>query len=154
MTLWETRDFPVLDYMVEHPSSGGLFTQSRSDQPQDGLPALTEAEFHRAVLTLGDAGYLSWTSTELDGGGGCFFQDIFVTGAGKQALGLWPLFDVLGSPAALAGILDQLGVEAAAADERSALSRAAELVRDLAPNAMRALLLGALREAARQNLGV
>ncbi len=41
-----------------------------------------------AVLTLGDAGYVTWTKFEPEGGGGGMFMDFQVTSAGKQVLGL------------------------------------------------------------------
>jgi hypothetical protein len=44
-----------------------------------------------------------------------------VTGAGKQALGLWPRFDALGSPAELAAVLEALAEEAPTEEERSNL---------------------------------
>lgn len=115
---------------------------------------MTETEFHRAVLTLGDAGYLNWEVTEMEGGGGCFFQGLFVTGRGKQALGLWPLFDVLGSPTALAGLLDDVAHDAATEEERSNYHRAAAVVRQTAPELARALVFGALRTWSQAHLGL
>ena len=56
------------------------------------FPSVTEREFHRSVLVLADAGYVAYGVPEYDGGGGCVFTHFQVTGAGMQALGLWPMF--------------------------------------------------------------
>lgn len=149
MTLWESRDFPVLDYLAERGPQVGFWTQSRSEQPSPDIAGLTDADVHRAIETLLDAGYVSSPFQQLDGSGQCFFQDLAVTGQGKQVLGLWPLFDVLGSPAALAGTLDTLALEAATEEERTALRKAASVVGHLAPEMVKATLVGVLREWAK-----
>lgn len=155
MSLWGERDEPVLRYLVENPPSAGvLWTQSRSDQPRPGFPTLTEAEFCRAVKMLGDADYLSWTKSGGEGGGGWYFQDIQVTGAGKQVLGLWPGFTALGSPTELAALLEVLAEDAATEEERTNLQRAADVVRRSAPDIIRGFLSTALGSIARTQLGL
>ena len=155
MSLWVERDELVLRHLVEHPPAAGmLWTESRSDQPRPGFQTLTEADFYRSVKMLGDAGYLSWTNSGGEGGGGWHFQDIQVTGAGKQVLGLWPGFTALGSPAELAALLDALAEDAATEEERTNLQRAAAAVRRTAPDVIRGFLSTALRSIARSQLGL
>lgn len=72
-----------------------------------------------------------------------------VTGAGKQAVGLWPRFDALGSPGELAAILEALAEDAATEEERFNLRRAAAAVRRSAPALIKAGLVGALSAVAK-----
>lgn len=155
MTIWENRDLPVLAHLLtDPPQHGMLWVDTRSEQPHPGLPELTGTDVYLAVLTLFDAGFVTWTHTEGEGGGNRHFQDIMVTGTGKQALGLWPRFDALGSPAALASVLDSLAEDAATEEERSNLRRAASVVRRSAPELIKAGLAGALSALARSQLGI
>jgi len=155
MTLWAVRDEPVLRHLAARPPRDGvLFTQSRSAQPHEGLPELTEAEFEDAVTTLADAGYVAWGHRESEGGGGRSYSHFQVTGAGKQALGLWPRFDALGSPGELAGLLEALAADAATEEERTNLRRAAEAVRQAGPDLLRSLAAGVLGGLARSQLGI
>lgn len=155
MSLWSIRDQPALRHLAEHPPHHNLlWTLSRIDKPRPELPALSEREFHRSVLTLADARYVAYGNAEYEGGGGCAFEDFQVTGAGMQALGLWPLFDELGSPAQLAGILDALGRDAATEEERTNLQRAATAVRRSAPDVVRAALTGGISAFARAHAGL
>ena len=92
MSLWTTRDEPVLRHLAEHPpQDNAVWTHSRRDEPRPELPEVTEREFHRSMLVLGDAGYVACEDGRYDGGGGCVFTHFQVTGAGMQALGLWPM---------------------------------------------------------------
>jgi hypothetical protein len=131
-----------------------LWVETRSEQPRPDYPALSDGDFYLAVLTLHDAGYVTWTRTEAEGGGNRHFQDFMVTGAGKQALGLWPRFDALGSPAELASVLEALAEDAATEEERSNLRRAADAVRRSAPDVIKAGVVGALGALARSQLGI
>jgi hypothetical protein len=131
-----------------------LWVETRSDNPRPDFRALSDGEFYLAVMTLHDAGYVNWTRTEAEGGGSRYFQDFMVTGAGKQALGLWPRFDALGSPAELAAVLEALAEEAATEEERSNLKRAAAAVRRSAPELIKAGLIGALSTLARSQFGI
>ena len=91
MTLWDSRDAPVPRNLVDHPPEHGVLeTNFRSDQPRRGLPALREVEFYRAVEILGDAGYVAWSGSEGEGGGGRYYFDFQVTGEGKRVMGLSP----------------------------------------------------------------
>lgn len=155
MSLWTTRDEPVLRHLAEHPPQDNpIWTRSRSDEPRPELPSVTEREFHRSVLTLADAGYVAYGNPEYDGGGGCVFTHFQVTGAGMQALGLWPMFDELGSPAQLAALLDALGRDAATEEERTNLQRAAGVVRRSPPDVVRAALTGGISAIVRAHLGL
>ena len=155
MSLWTTRDQPVLRHLAEHPPQHNiLWTRSRSDEPRAELPVVSEREFHRSILTLADAGYVAYSKAEYEGGGGCAFEGFQVTGAGMQALGLWPMFDELGSPAQLAALLDALGRDAATEEERTNLQRAAAAGRRSAPDVVRAALTGGISAVVRAHLGL
>jgi hypothetical protein len=155
VTLWATRDVPVLRHLAEHPPRDGvLFTETRSDQPREGLPGVTEAAFDEAVTTLADADYVAWEHRETEGGGGRIYTNFQVTGAGKQALGLWPRFDALGSPGELAAVLEALALDAATEEERTNLKRAADAVRHAGPELLRSLATGVLGSLARSQLGI
>jgi len=155
MSLWSERDEPVLRWLEANPPFGGfLSTNQFSQQPDQRLPDLTQAEFHRAVLTLHDAGYLSYEARTPQGGGGVSFSHFLVTGAGKQALGLWPRFDALGSPGELAAILEALAENAPTQEEASNLKRAAGAVRRAAPAVIRGLAEAGLSAVARHTLGI
>lgn len=155
MTLWDDRDEPVLRHLAEHPPENGMLeTQYRSEQPRPGLPALTEADFHRAVEVLGDAGYLAWSGDEGEGGGRRYYFDFQLTGAGKRVLGLWPRLDALASPEELAAILAALADKASTEEERSALQGSADIARRTVPELLRSALSGALGALVRSQLGV
>lgn len=155
MTLWTTRDEPVLRHLAEHPPYDGvLYPETRSDQPRAGLPEVTEAAFDEAVTILHDAEYVAWGRRETEGGGGRIYTGFQVTGAGKQQLGLWPRFDALGSPGELAALLDAVAREAPTEEERTNLERAADAVRRAGPPLIRSLAAGALGALARAHLGL
>jgi hypothetical protein len=155
VTLWASRDEPVLRYLAEHPPpDGAVWVNRMSEQPRAGLRGLTDAEFFRAIEMLGDAGYIVWRYSEGSGGGEWVFTDVQVTGTGKQVLGLWPRFDALGSPGELAALLEALAYDAPTEEERTNLQRAATAVRRSAPDVLRSLMAGALGAVARSQLGL
>ncbi len=82
------------------------------------------------------------------------WTNFLVTGAGKQALGLWPRFDALGSPGELADILDALADNAPTEEQASNLKRAAAAVRRAAPGVVRGLAVAGLSAGARAVLGM
>jgi hypothetical protein len=155
MTLWTDRDEPVLRWLIEHPPNGDfLRIQTLSNQPYDGLPGLTQLQVWLAVETLRDAGYLASNPGQWSSGGGFTITRIQATGRGKQAVGLWPRFDALGSPGELADILDALAENAPTEEQASNLQRAATAVRRAAPGVIRALAEAGFSAAARHALGI
>ena len=82
------------------------------------------------------------------------FTHFQVTGAGMQALGLWPMFDELGSPAQLAALLDAIADDVATEEERTNLQRAASAVRRSGPDVVRAALTGGVSAIVRAHLGL
>ena len=156
MTLWAERDEPVLRYLVEAPPRARiLVTYQGREEPHDGLPQLSHAQFHAAVEVLHDAGYVDSADATASIGMGRVSWTLFqVTGAGKQALGLWPRFDALGAPGELAALLEALADEAPTEEEETNLRKAAGVVRKTAPAAVRQLLTGALSAYARSHLGL
>jgi hypothetical protein len=155
VTLWNTRDEPVLRWLLESPPEAGILRiNSQGEEPHDALPDLSQAQVYRGIETLRDAGYLAGDDGKWSSGGGYTLTRIQVTGAGKQALGLWPRFDALGSPAELADILDALADNAPTEEEASNLKRAASAVRRAAPTVVRGLAEAGLSAAARHFIGV
>jgi hypothetical protein len=153
VTVWAERDEPVLRFLNEQPPADGiLWTNWLSEQPHADVPALTEAQFERAIETLHDAGYVTWEYQEGEGSGGRFRQGFFVTGAGKQVLGDWPRFDALGQPQELATLLDALADLAPTEEEASNYRRAAGVLRRVAPGVLSALMKGALGAVVRGTL--
>lgn len=145
MSLWLDRDLPVLRFLHDHPPYEGMFETDRlSREPHSALPQLTEQAVHAAVQTLHDAGYVDFEKREDESMGGVLWQDILVTGAGKQVLGEWPLFEALGSPAELAAILDRLAEMAATDEEESNLRKAASSARERGVDGLKTLAAGAL----------
>ena len=155
MTLWDERDEPVLRWLVDNPPRANMLMTHRSaTAPHDGVPSLTRAQVHRAVETLHDAGYLSSDGDQADGGGGALWTRFQVTGAGKQAVGLWPRFDALGFPGELADIIDALAENAPTEEQASNLKRAAAAVRRAAPGVVRGIAVAGLSAGARAVLGL
>jgi hypothetical protein len=156
VTVWERRDLPVLralattdDDQLRH---GALDLSSGEEaNPLDlDLPA---AEIHDAVLALCDADYVDAVVAYEGGGGvGGMFTHLAVTGRGQQALGEWPLFDEIASPATLALFLERLAEEAPTDEEASNLRRAAAYVRQLGIPTLRAAVVGSLVALARHEL--
>jgi hypothetical protein len=154
MSLWDERDEPVLSWLVESPPRANILTtHRRGTAPHHGVPSLTQAQVHRAVETLHDAGYVSSDGGQGEGGGGVNWTRFQVTGTGKQALGLWPKFDALGEPAELADILEALAENAPTEEEASNLERAAAAVRRAAPGVVRGIAVAGLSAGARLLLG-
>jgi hypothetical protein len=102
---------------------------------------------------LNDLGYVDG-QVQYETGPGALFTHLRVTGRGQQALGEWPLFDEIASPATLALFLERLAEEAPTDEEASNLRRAAGYVRGLAVPALRAAAVGALAHVARAYLGL
>jgi hypothetical protein len=160
MTVWDERDEPVLRWLLENPPPGGVLRiwgisgLGHGDAPLEGIPALTQAQAYLAIETLRDAGYLASSPGEWSSQGGYTMTQIQVTGLGKQALGLWPRFDALGSPGELAAILEGLADNAPTEEEASNLKKAARAARAAAPAVLRALTEAGLSAAARHTLGI
>lgn len=155
MSLWRERDEPVLRHLAANPPEHGMLWTSRTSEARHGeLPDLTEAEVFRSVVTLGDAGYLAWRKGGGEGGGIWYFTDVQVTGAGKQVLGLWPHFEALGSPIALAALLERMAEEAPTEEERSNLRRTAGAVKRAAPELLRSAFVGVSSGLARSFVGL
>ena len=145
MSLWANRDLPVLRFLHDHPPYHGMLETNRlSEKPHSDLLQLTEQDVHLAVQTLHDAGYVDFVNRESESSGGVLWQDILVTGAGKQVLGEWPLFEALGSPAELAAILDRLAEMAATDEEESNLRKAASSARERGVDGLKTLTAGVL----------
>jgi hypothetical protein len=130
VTTWADRDLPVLYWLQEKPPEHGLLTTNwRRDTSHPDLPGLTEQDVHVSVETLADEGLVSYATQEAEGGGDVLWMQFQVTGSGLQALGEWPVFDVLGTPKELGRLLDALAEMAASDEEEGNLRAAASTAR-------------------------
>ncbi len=109
---------------------------------------------YRAVEVLGDAGYVTWSGSEGEGGGGRSYFDFQVTGEGKRVMGLWPRLDAFSSPGELAAVLEALAKRAPTEADRSALEGSADLARRTVPDLLRSALSGALGALVRSQTGL
>jgi hypothetical protein len=154
MSLWSERDEPALRWLADNPPRANILrTNWMSDEPHEGVPALTQAHFHKAVETLDDAGYVAGVTGDAPSGGWVSWTHFQVTGAGKQALGLWPRFDALAEPGELADILEALADNAPTEEQAGYLRRAAAAVRRAAPGVIRGIAVAGLGAGARSLLG-
>jgi hypothetical protein len=153
MSTWSQRDLPVLYWLQENPPPRGLLTTNRiQDSPHAALPELSERDVHVSVETLADEGLVAYADREYEGGGGVYWTHFQVSGAGLQALGEWPVFDMLETPEALGRLLDALADMAASDEEESNLRAAASTARSKGAEALRSIAAGALRELLRSQI--
>lgn len=155
MSVWSERDLPVLYWLQENPPEHGLLsTNWMQDNPHPALPELSERDVHVSVETLADEGLVTYTDREYESGGGIHWMQFQVSGAGLQALGEWPIFDMLQTPEALGRLLDALADMASSDEEESNLRTAASTARSKGADALRSLASGALSAVIRsQGLG-
>jgi hypothetical protein len=154
MSVWSDRDLRVLRYLHEHPPRHEMLTTNwQSKAPHDELPGLTEQDVHVAVETLVDEGLVHYRDDSWNSAGGVHWMGIQVTGAGLQALGQWPVFDMLTSPEELGLLLDGLAQVAATDEEESNLHEAARSARGKSAEALRSVAAGALGALVRSQLG-
>jgi hypothetical protein len=155
MTVWERRDLPVLRALAtsedENVRQGFLDLSADQERPL-GLE-MTTADAYEAVLTLRDAGYIEG-ELQHEGGHGALVTNFQVTGRGQQALGEWPWFDELASPATLALLLERLAEEASSPAEAGSLRRAANYARGLTGSTLRAATIATFAHVARIHLGL
>jgi hypothetical protein len=153
MTVWEHRDLPVLLALATSEDENvrqGFLNLS------DGHPLeldMGSAEIYAAVLALHDAGYIEG-EIQHQGSHGALVTHFQVTGRGQQALGQWPLFDELASPATLALLLERLAEEASSIEEAGSLRRAATYVGGLTASTLRGAATAALAHVVRVHLGL
>jgi hypothetical protein len=155
VTIWERRDLPVLQALATSEDEGvrqGFLNVGATDQQALGLD-LPVNDVHDALLTLRDAGYIEG-ELQHEGPDSVFVTHFQVTGRGQQALGEWPLFDELASPATLALLLERLAEEAASPQEAQSLRRAASYAGGLTASTLRAAAVAALAHVARTHLGL
>jgi hypothetical protein len=145
VSTWAKRDLPVLYWLHETPLRGRILsTNYQSDRPHPDLPGLSERDVHVSVETLADEGLVSYANQSWTMSGRVSWMKVQVTGAGLQALGEWPVFDMLGTPEALGRLLDGLAEMAASDEEESNLRAAAGVARTKGAEALRTIATGAL----------
>lgn len=157
MSVWERRDFPVLRALAtsddERLRHGFLDLSEHYPDPPLGLD-LSAGDVHDAVLTLLDVGYVEIHDLQYESGPGALFTGLRVTGRGQQALGQWPLFDEIASPATLSLLLERFAEEAPTDEEAENLRRAARYAGSLGASSLRAAAVGALSQLARLGFGL
>jgi hypothetical protein len=154
VSTWAERDLPVLYWLHEKPPQRGVLTTNwRRDTPHPDMPDLTERDVHVSVETLADERLVDYAQQEAAGGGDVMWMQFQVTGAGLQALGEWPVFDVLGTPEALGRLLDALADMATSDEEESNLRAAASVARSKGEEALRSIASGALSAVVRSQIG-
>ena len=156
MTVWEQRDLPVLRALaaldLDSHAAQWLSMRPGSRENELGLD-LDGGDLYDSILTLGDAGYVEG-NLHMETGPSASFTGVRVTGRGHQALGEWPLFDEIASPATLAALLERLAEEAPSDDEADAMRQSARYVGSIGGDALRAIATGALAQLARIAAGV
>jgi hypothetical protein len=153
MSVWSDRDLPVLRYLHEHaPRDELLSTNWHSKAAHPDLPGLTEQDVHVAVETLVDEGLIHYRNDSWNTAGGVHWIGLQITGSGLQALGQWPVFDMLTSPEELGLLLDGLAEMAATEEEENNLREAATTARSKSADALRSLAAGALGAIVRSQL--
>jgi hypothetical protein len=156
VTLWESRDLPVLRALVATQNhevrSGYLFLGGGVAREKLGVD-LEDADVGLALLTLRDADYIEVEDSQPYGGESGSYTHLLVTGRGMQALGEWPFFTEM-TPATLAELLERFAEEAATEDESTNARRAAAYLRTLPEAAFRASLRTVMIEGTKALLGV
>jgi hypothetical protein len=153
MSVWTDRDFVVLRWLHQHPPYAEILrTNWMSRERHLDLPELTEQDVHLAVETLHDDGLVDYRDQTWDSAGGVHWTAFQVSGAGLQALGEWPVFDVLTSPAELGQLLEALAELAANGEEETNLRTAARSARAKTTEALQSLAAGALGAVVRSQL--
>lgn len=155
MTLWESRDLPLLQ-AADDPANEQI--QRHYFQVGQGMAAtafkvdMSEDDIYAGLVALRDAGYVQFRESR-SGGAHATVTQFAVTGAGMQMLGEWPRFESIVSPITLAAFLERLAEEAPTAEEESAARSAAGYVRGLAQGVLQSLATGVASALLRGALG-
>jgi hypothetical protein len=153
MSIWTDRDAIVLHWLHENPPYAEILHTALSIEPHPDVPGLSQRDVHLAVETLIDEDLLHYNDERWASGPSVLWTGLHVSGAGLQALGEWPTFDALSSPAELGQLLDALAELAPTEEEESNLRRAAKTARARSGEAIQALAAGAFGALARGQLG-
>lgn len=154
MRTWERRDLPVLRWLQSNPPEHELLmTNWMDDGAHPDVPELNQREVHVAVEVLADEGLISYGDITFEGGGGVIWTQFQVSGAGLQALGEWPTFEVLDNPDQLGSLLESLADMAATDDEEQNLREAAMTVKSKSREALQSITAGILRALVRSQIG-
>jgi hypothetical protein len=152
MTVWADRDAVVLRWLHESPPYAEMLDIRLSGEPHPDLPRLSQLDVHLALATLADEELIHFSRTSWASGPSVLWTGLQVSGAGLQALGEWPIFDALSSPADLGRLLDALADEAPNDEEENNLRRAAEAARSKSSELLQSLAAGAFGALARSQL--
>jgi hypothetical protein len=129
MSVWTDRDAVVLRWLHESPPSAETLHTTLSTEPHPDLLGLSQQDAHLAVETLADEDLLHYNDERWASGPSALWTGLHVSGAGLQALGEWPTFDALSSPAELGQVLDALAEQLASTDEEESKPRCSSAAR-------------------------
>lgn len=156
MSFWDEQALPVLAAIADSSDGhlrAGFLQVGRGRAARTLALELSDAHVYQALLALNDAGYVQWRQMHLQTGPGAAFSGLAITGAGQQALGQWPYFELFTNPQTLAMVFEALA-DLVPADERSALLRARDKSLELTHDAATAVVIGVAGQAARAALGL
>jgi hypothetical protein len=157
VSLWTEQAEPVLQAIASAKSgrlADGYVGLGRGRASAALGLDLDEAEIHRAILLLKDAGYIECElKYEWGPEPSARVSGLQVTGRGQQAIGEWPRFELLTTPSTLALMLEQLAEQVPADDQRP-LRKAAAYVRSLSVETVRTAIVTAGITLARDAAGL
>lgn len=154
MSAWSERDLRVLRWLHDSPAEHGMLaTNWNSEAEHPDLPGLSDRDVHVSVETLADAGLVSYSTQNLESSGGVLWLEFQVSGAGLQALGEWPAFEMLETPENLGRLLEAFADMAPSDEEEGNLRTAAATVRSKAPEAVRGLATAVVSGLVRAHIG-
>jgi hypothetical protein len=156
VTFWERCSLPVLAAIAstsDEEIAAGLLDLAGGHGARALGVQLGDEQILQALLALDDTDYVAWNAMTWKSGPGVLFQGLRVTGRGQQALGQWPLFELMTSQQTLAMTFEALA-DIAAADERPALLRTRDKVLSLSADGSKAALAAAGGQLVRRLLGL
>lgn len=138
MSAWSERDLRVLRWLHDSPPEQGMLsTNWMSDGDHPALPGLSE----------------NYSKQNPESSGGVYWAHFQVSGAGLQAIGEWPAFEMLETPEGLGHLLEAFAEMAPTDEEEGNLRSAATTVRSKAPEAVRGLATAVFSGLIRAHLG-
>jgi hypothetical protein len=156
MSYWDEHALPVLAALAASAHrnvTSGFVSVGHGRAARTLELDMTDVDILQALLALGDAGYLQWNELGYETAPGAHFSGLRVTGAGLQALGQWPYFELLTTPQTLAATFDALS-DLVADEERPALLRARDKALELSREGAKAAVIGAAGYLARGAAGL
>ncbi|HEY7950156.1 MAG TPA: hypothetical protein VID51_04900 [Solirubrobacterales bacterium] len=115
----------------------------------DSASAMSTSVFE----TLADADLVNYSKQNPESSGGVYWAHFQVSGAGLQAIGEWPAFEMLETPEGLGHLLEAFAEMAPTDEAEGNLRSAATTVHSKAPEAVRGLTTAVFSGLIRAHLG-